>query len=153
MLTSRICFGKVSVFCFSYFYLGDPICDQYCFERYQNRTLFAVCNWGVKVRQAAKLTYLCHLLFLEMPLTSGLYHYDIFYFSVWAILMCSCLESRSLRTYQTRFWRCCSLQLALSIFGIMFTFGPSTRRLYLFEEHIFLDWMVLSCIILWVCHP
>uniref|UniRef100_A0A6B2L0J8 Cyclic nucleotide-binding domain-containing protein n=1 Tax=Arcella intermedia TaxID=1963864 RepID=A0A6B2L0J8_9EUKA len=38
--------------------LGDPICDQFCLERFQNRTIFALadgCNWGPKVRATAKL--------------------------------------------------------------------------------------------------
>eukprot|EP01124_Arcella_intermedia_P024238 TRINITY_DN4034_c0_g1_i4.p1 TRINITY_DN4034_c0_g1~~TRINITY_DN4034_c0_g1_i4.p1 ORF type:complete len:1514 (-),score=449.67 TRINITY_DN4034_c0_g1_i4:136-4677(-) len=36
---------------------GDPICDQYCLERFHNRTIFALadgCNWGLKVKKAAK---------------------------------------------------------------------------------------------------
>lgn len=38
--------------------LGDPICDQFCLERYTNRTLFAIadgCNWGPKPQTAAKI--------------------------------------------------------------------------------------------------
>eukprot|EP01124_Arcella_intermedia_P002081 TRINITY_DN11142_c0_g1_i1.p1 TRINITY_DN11142_c0_g1~~TRINITY_DN11142_c0_g1_i1.p1 ORF type:complete len:1417 (-),score=314.61 TRINITY_DN11142_c0_g1_i1:21-4271(-) len=37
---------------------GDPICDQFCLERYQNRTIFAIadgCNWGQKVKTAARI--------------------------------------------------------------------------------------------------